>query len=61
MNLNGIEYFYITNLQGDIIELVDINGNSVVQYRHDAWGIILGITDTSGVSLSTKNPYRYRG
>jgi hypothetical protein len=24
-----------TNLQGDIIELVDVNGNIVVQYRYD--------------------------
>lgn len=45
MNLNGTEYFYITNLQGDIIELVDINaiplyninmmlGENFKRYRH---------------------------
>ncbi len=28
MNYNGDEYFYITNLQGDIIELVDINSKT---------------------------------
>jgi RHS repeat-associated protein len=58
MNYNGAEYFYITNLQGDIIELVDINGNSVVKYKYDALGNT--ISQTSG-SLANINPYRYRG
>jgi len=58
MNYNGNEYFYITNMQGDIIELVDINGNSVVKYNYDAWGNIIY---KSGGSLADINPYRYRG
>ncbi len=58
MNYNGNEYFYITNMQGDIIELVDINGNSVVKYKYDAWGNIISQT---GGSLADINPYRYRG
>jgi RHS repeat-associated protein len=63
MNYNGTEFFYITNLQGDIIEMVDINGNTVVKYRYDAWGnIIYSWYDTGlGYNLSTINPYRYRG
>jgi RHS repeat-associated protein len=58
MNYNGNEYFYITNMQGDVIELVDINGNSVVKYKYDAWGNIISQT---GGSLADINPYRYRG
>lgn len=58
MNYNGNEYFYITNMQGDIIELVDINGNSVVKYNYDAWGNIIY---KSGGSLADINPYLYRG
>ncbi|QVK19278.1 DNRLRE domain-containing protein [Mycoplasmatota bacterium] len=63
MNLNGNEYFYITNLQGDIIKLVDITGNTVVKYKYDAWGNIVDkYNDPSlGFNLSEKNPYRYRG
>ncbi|MFP4287143.1 MAG: RHS repeat-associated core domain-containing protein [Candidatus Izemoplasmataceae bacterium] len=57
MNYNGDEYFYITNLQGDIIELVDINGVSVAKYTYDAWG---NITTQTG-SIADINPYRYRG
>ncbi|MBU1092948.1 MAG: RHS repeat-associated core domain-containing protein, partial [Firmicutes bacterium] len=59
MNYNGTEYFYIKNLQGDIIELVDISGNTVVQYKYDAWGNI--VYQTPNQSLGDINPYRYRG
>jgi RHS repeat-associated protein len=58
MNYNGNEYFYITNAQGDIIEMVNIYGNSVVKYKYDAWGNIISQT---GGNLADINPYRYRG
>jgi RHS repeat-associated protein len=57
MNYNGNEYFYVTNLQGDIIELVDINGNIAATYRYDAWGNII----SKFGDMSDINPYRYRG
>ncbi|MCV2231764.1 RHS repeat-associated core domain-containing protein [Acholeplasma manati] len=58
---NNNEYFYIRNLQGDIIKIIDISGNVLVTYSYDAFGNTLNTTDTSGISLSTINPYRYRG
>ncbi|HEY8365098.1 MAG TPA: DNRLRE domain-containing protein, partial [Haloplasmataceae bacterium] len=58
MNLNGVEYFYIRNLQGDITDIVDINGEVKVSYRYDAWGNIIYQTDND---LARINPYRYRG
>lgn len=30
MNLNGVEYYYIRNVQGDIIELFNDNGTQVI-------------------------------
>jgi RHS repeat-associated protein len=60
LNLNGTEYFYVSNLQGDIIEIVDINGNRLVTYQYDAWGNLENYSDYSGVNLASKNPYRYR-
>ncbi len=58
VNYNGNEYFYITNRQGDVIELVDVNGQSAVKYNDDAWGNMIY---KSGGSLADINPYRYRG
>jgi RHS repeat-associated protein len=60
MNYNGNEYFYITDLLGNIIELVDISGNTVVEYKYDAWGNIVYQYD-SGLGIDDINPFRYRG
>jgi len=30
--------YYIRNAQGDIIGLIDSNGNKVVSYIYDTWG-----------------------
>ena len=31
-------YYYITNIQGDVIELLKSNGESAGYYRYGAWG-----------------------
>ena len=41
-SING-EYYYIRNLQGDIIGLIDKNGNEVVSYTYDTWGKLVYI------------------
>ena len=33
---NGTEYYYMRNLQGDVIGLINKNGEWVVRYRYDA-------------------------
>ena len=35
MNLNGTEYYYVRNAQGDITGLIDNVGNLVVSYTCD--------------------------
>ena len=61
VTFNGTTYYYVTNLQGDIVTILNSGGTAVVQYTYDAWGNILSMSDTSGVSLGTLNPLRYRG
>ncbi len=36
VEFNGAQYSYIHNLQGDIVGIVDSNGNLVVEYKYDA-------------------------
>jgi len=57
---NGVTYVYLKNLQNDIIAIADVNGNIVVKYYYDAFGNILLVNDTSGISLGTKNPFRFK-
>ena len=58
-NLNGTDYFYEKNAQGDIIGILDTNGVEVVKYTYDTWGKLVSITGNK--VLGEKNPYRYRG
>ena len=58
---NGNVYYFQKNLQGDIIRILNSSGTIVATYTYDAWGNIIASTDTSGVSIGTKNPFRYRG
>lgn len=50
-------YYYITNLQGDVVQLVDSDGNAVASYEYDPYGKVISATGT----LAEINPLRYRG
>ena len=60
-------YYYVLNLQGDVIEIRNSINNVVCKYTYDAWGKILSVKDGSGNDLTTAghignlNPLRYRG
>ena len=61
VNYNGTVYYYKTNLQGDVTAIVDGNGNTVADYRYNAWGNPIPETDETPTALETLNPLRYRG
>ena len=52
-------YYYVTNLQGDVIALLDQQTRAVAEYAYDAWGNPLGTVPTTGIGAL--NPLRYRG
>ena len=54
---NGTLYYYITNLQGDVMSIVDAQGAVVASYNYDPYGNILTATG----DLADVNPIRYRG
>lgn len=54
------DYVYKTDAHGNIIAILDKNGNTVVEYYYDAWGNY-AINDTSNIGLGEINPFRYRG
>lgn len=58
---NGGTYYYVTNLQGDVTDILDSSGTSVVTYTYNAWGNILTATGTMASTLGIANPLRYRG
>ena len=58
---NGEVYYYVTNLQGDVIAILDDEGNAVVEYTYDAWGNILTTTGSMASTLGAAYPLTYRG
>ena len=56
-NGTDTEYFYVKNLQGDILKVITSTGTEAATYTYDAWGKLL----TSTGDLADINPLRYRG
>ena len=53
----GKVYYYLTNLQGDVMSIESSDGTPVASYCYDAWGKILACDG----ALAELNPLRYRG
>ena len=56
-NGTDTEYFYVKNLQGDILKVITATGTEAATYTYDAWGKLL----TSTGDMAEVNPLRYRG
>ena len=55
-------YYYVTNIQGDVIALTDQFGRLLAEYTYDAWGNILDTVYYNDAQYyATYNPFRYRG
>ena len=57
----GKYYYYVRNVQNDIVALVDDSGKTVVNYVYDSWGKLLSITGSLKDTVGIQNPFRYRG
>lgn len=61
ISYNGITFYYVTNVQGDVVGILSPSGVEVVRYGYDAWGNIMSVSGTMASSLGATNPLRYRG
>ena len=48
-------------MQGDVVAILDADGNAKVEYTYDAWGKILSISGPMADTLGAVNPITYRG
>jgi len=58
LSYNGNMFYYVKNLQGDIVKILDEDGNEKADYVYNAWGDIISQSDDE---LASINPLRYRG
>ena len=64
---NDTQYFYMTNLSGDVLGITEADGNFFASYQYDEWGKLISIdtADEDGATayreIAEANPLRYRG
>ena len=60
-------YYYIKNIQGDVLTVTDAEGTPIVNYTYDAWGAMTvspasqNVTSQTVVNVAFLNPVTYRG
>ena len=61
---NNVPYYFIKNLQGDVIAIVDKDAQTVARYSYDAWGACTEAVTytelTDGLDIAAINPFRYK-
>ena len=58
---NGTKYYYIFNVQGDVIGILNQAGQKIVSYTYDPWGKVLSVDGSEASAIGQLNPIRYRG
>ena len=64
---NEYVYYYITDLQGNVVSIVSRYMNVMAYYEYDAWGNVISTTNgsgtpvTGGTTIAYVNPILYRG
>ncbi len=56
---NGTMYYYIKNLQSDVVKIINQSGTVCASYVYDAWGNIQ--SESGEPNIRRLNPFRYRG
>jgi len=53
-------FYYVRDILQNILGIIDSNGNLVVKYDCNAYGVILSVTG-SNTTIGHRNPFRYKG
>ena len=63
MTLGNDVYYYVLNIQGDVMGLVDSSGTLMISYIYEGYGETYSVSNTSSMTatLSNANMLTYRG
>lgn len=53
---NNGDYFYVYDMQGNVVALIDKKGEQVVEYNYDAWGKSTGKNWKHGGNAGKNKP-----
>ena len=60
-NNTTYNYYPVVNSRGDVEGFYNDSGELKVQYKYDAWGKLISMTDETVTDFGDINPIRYRG
>ncbi len=62
INYNGKTYYFLKNLQNDVIAIMNDEGETVACYQYDAWGCctVTTVPENTVDNIAYVNPFRYR-
>lgn len=60
LKYNNKEFYYVKNIQNDVLAIVDESGNVVVSYIYDPFGNVIDISGYLKDSLGIDNPIRFK-
>ncbi|MCI8611578.1 MAG: RHS repeat-associated core domain-containing protein [Clostridiales bacterium] len=60
MVYEGETYYFVKNLQGDVISITTDTGMEIVQYSYDAWGVCKTKAAPAWEGVAKANVFRYR-
>ena len=62
MRVNGLDYIFRKNLQGDITGIYNSSDELIVEYSYaDAWGAGVTVSGSQASTIGMYNSFRYRG
>ena len=62
MRVNGLDYIFRKNLQGDITGIYNSSDELIVEYTYsDAWGAGVTVSGSAASTIGMYNSFRYRG
>lgn len=61
VNTQEGHYFYVRDITGNVLGLIDQTGDFIVKYRYDAWGKLLEKKICKSCIASRHNPFVYKG
>ena len=62
MRVNGLDYIFRKNLQGDITGIYNSSTELIVEYTYsDAWGAGVTVSGSAASTIGMYNSFRYRG
>ena len=62
MRVNGLDYIFRKNLQGDITGIYNSSDELIVEYSYaDAWGAGVTVSGSAASTIGMYNSFRYRG